>query len=138
LSVRNIPVDDEEYKRINERRYIWTAVKYIKIWLIIAAVAKLKPEKNSGLTSVTGIPDAMINHILISFSADRYMVFQIFICKRFIMQLLIYHWKTERVCDNFSRARRPVRQTGFLLYKYWLIIVTAYLHCRFTGFPAVG
>ena len=34
LWVRNVPVDDEEYKWIYERPYIWTAEKDMKTWLI--------------------------------------------------------------------------------------------------------
>ena len=40
LWVRNIPVDGEEYKWIlvYERSYIWTAVKDVKTWIIIAVM----------------------------------------------------------------------------------------------------
>jgi len=58
LWVRNIPVESEEYKWIDERSYIWTAEKDINLRLIIAvihktwAVVKLKPEKASGLNGI--------------------------------------------------------------------------------------
>ena len=38
LWVRNIPVEDEEYKWIYESSYIWTAENEMKSWLIIAVI----------------------------------------------------------------------------------------------------
>ena len=54
LWVRNIPVEGDKCKWIDERSYIWTATKDMNLWLIIAitlctqllkAVVKLRPEK---------------------------------------------------------------------------------------------
>ena len=39
--VRNIPVDDDEYKWIYERSNIWTAEKDMETWLIIAVIHNL-------------------------------------------------------------------------------------------------
>ena len=58
LRVRNIPLEDEEYKWIYESSYIWTAENDEKIWLIIAvlhttrAVVRLKLGNNSGLNGI--------------------------------------------------------------------------------------
>ena len=38
LWVRNIPVEDKEYKWIYESSYIWTAENEMKAWLIIAVI----------------------------------------------------------------------------------------------------
>ena len=38
----------------------------------------------------------------------------------------------EAACDSFASARRPVRQTGFLLYKE-LYNIAAYLSCYLDG-----